>query len=253
MNELIRYDQDFAEQVTALEAAILKHHEELSSRVTPRDRVKKRPDGFEYVDEGYLRELLNRSFPLWGWTQAAEPIVIPPSGAEWIIVSGTLWIIERGVKRDFYSPGAARVQFKNCSCKRPGKGFNPNCKVCGGSGKLPHLPENLIDLDKVVASANTNAFKRAVNRLCNIADDVYKKTMSEQLSDETQAEFEKLFKKAPADIRLRYEKFLANSGGLDNASEELVRSWIDGLKRKIAIGEDNGSLRQPAAKKAKME
>ena len=40
-----------------------------------------------------------------------------------------------------------------------------------------HTPENVINIDHNVGAANTNAFKRAVNRLCNIADDVYRKEM----------------------------------------------------------------------------
>ena len=40
---------------------------------------------------------------------------------------------------------------------------------------MTHTPENIVDIDKNVATANTNAFKRAVNRLCNIADDIYQK------------------------------------------------------------------------------
>ena len=71
-------------------------------------------------------------------------------------------IEDNGVVREFFSPGSARVQFKR--------------------GK-PHTAENVIDIDKKLASANTNAFKRAVNRLGNIADDVYRK-QDLTLSDE---------------------------------------------------------------------
>ena len=46
----------------------------------------------------------------------------------------------------------------------------------------------MVDIDKNVASANTNAFKRAINRLCNIADDVYHKNVKDVKLDEKQVE-----------------------------------------------------------------
>jgi muramoyltetrapeptide carboxypeptidase LdcA involved in peptidoglycan recycling len=74
-----------------------------------------------------------------------------------------LEIIDEGVPRKFFSPGAARVQFKRGS---------------------PHTPENVVDIDKNVASANTNAFKRAINRLTNFGDDIYRKQVEDlELTD----------------------------------------------------------------------
>ena len=70
----------------------------------------------------------------------------------------------KGVPRKFFSPGAARIQFKRGT---------------------PHTPENVIDIDKNVASANTNAFKRAINRLTNFGDDIYRKQIEDlSLTDE---------------------------------------------------------------------
>lgn len=129
---------------------ISKYHEQISKNKTPKSEIKQRPDGLDYVDEGYLRRELNKHFPIWSWTEGSVQFI----GAEWAIVSGELIINDNGIIRKFYSVGAARIQFKK---------------------NMPHTPENVVDIDKNVASANTNAFKRAVNRLCNIADDVYKK------------------------------------------------------------------------------
>ena len=89
--------------------------------------------------------------------------------AEWVIVTGVLRVNDNGVMREFYSPGSARVQFKR--------------------GK-PHTAENVVDIVKNLASANTNGFKRAVNRLGNIADDVYRK-QDLTLSDTDIEELEK--------------------------------------------------------------
>jgi len=99
-------------------------------------------------------------------------------GSEWIVVSGELSVIDAGVKRSFFSVGAARIQYKACSCKSRNNGYPlPDCKVCTGTGSLPHTPENVVDIDKNAGAATTNGFKRAVNRLCNISDDVYRKVV----------------------------------------------------------------------------
>ena len=144
-----------------LEQSLARKHKAISQRKTPRAYVKQRPDGFDYVDEAYMRNELTKEYPIWSWSSAGEnPVQF--LGAEWVIVSGVLRIEDNGVVREFFSPGSARVQFKR--------------------GK-PHTAENVIDIDKNLASANTNAFKRAVNRLGNIADDVYRK-QDLTLSDE---------------------------------------------------------------------
>ena len=100
--------------------------------------------------------------------------------------------------REFFSPGSARVQFKR--------------------GK-PHTAENVIDIDKNLASANTNAFKRAVNRLGNIADDVYRK-QDLTLSDE--------------DVELLEEKM-----------EKLSDEWKDKIMNMV----DNGEVIKPDLEK----
>ena len=130
-----------------------KRRKTQSRRKTPKAFIKKRPDGFDYVDEAYMRNELTKEYPAWSWSPAGDnPVQF--LGAEWVIVTGVLRVNDNGVMREFYSPGSARVQFKR--------------------GK-PHTAENVVDIDKNLASANTNGFKRAVNRLGYIADDVYRK------------------------------------------------------------------------------
>ena len=109
-------------------------------------------------------------------------------GSEWCIVTGTLSIVDAGVPRTFSSIGAARVQFK--------KG-------------QPHAAENVVDIDKNVASANTNAFKRAINRLCNIADDVYHKQVK--------------------DIRLAAEQIENIKSMMDGLDEKVVKDILQGI------------------------
>tara|TARA_B100000519_G_C14231690_1_gene432702 strand:+ start:37 stop:717 length:681 start_codon:yes stop_codon:yes gene_type:complete len=141
-------------------AAIRAEKQRISSYTTPKPYVKSRPDGLEYVEEKYMRDQLNEHFPIWSW----EIKNVEFLGSEWCVVTGELSIVDSSIPRKFGSVGSARIQFKK---------------------NLDHIPENIIDIDKNVASANTNAFKRAVNRLCNICDDVYRKQIEDYaLSDE---------------------------------------------------------------------
>ncbi len=165
--EIVKVEDETVEQ------SLTRKHKSISQRTTPRAYIKQRPDGFDYVDEAYMRNELTKEYPVWSWSEAGEnPVQF--LGAEWVIVSGKLRIEDNGVVREFFSPGSARVQFKR--------------------GK-PHTAENVIDIDKNLASANTNAFKRAVNRLGNIADDVYRKqdlTLSDEDVELLEEKMEKL-------------------------------------------------------------
>ena len=161
-NELVKVSDEMIEE------SLVKKHKDISQRTTPKAYIKTRPDGFDYVDDAYMRNDLTKESPARSWSPAGDnPVQF--LGAEWVIVTGVLRVNDNGVMREFYSPGSARVQFKR--------------------GK-PHTAENVVDIDKNLASANTNGFKRAVNRLGNIADDVYRK-QDLTLSDTDIEELEK--------------------------------------------------------------
>ena len=146
-----------------IESAIRSKHESIASIKTPKQHKERRPDGFDYVTEAYMRHQLNMHYPVWSWNIIDTEWL----GSEWIMVRGELTIIDQGIPRKFASIGATRIQFK--------KG-------------LEHTPENVVDVDKNVATANTNAFKRAVNRLCDIANDVYKKAIEDLTLTDNQIE-----------------------------------------------------------------
>ena len=50
----------------SLENIIIKHND-ISQRDTPKPYIETRADGFDYVDEGYMRKVLNENFPVWSW------------------------------------------------------------------------------------------------------------------------------------------------------------------------------------------
>lgn len=178
MNADIIKADDFGSAIRAVlevEKLIRESHERISQEKTPDAQVKNFA-GYDYVEEAWMRNRLNYYYPVWSWEPSGQVQFL---GAEWVITDGVLVILDNGITRKFYSPGAARIQFKSGA---------------------PHTPENVVDIDNNIAASNTNAFKRAANRLPNIADDVYRKTIENyDLTEEEIANLKKLAEEAGPD------------------------------------------------------
>jgi len=129
---------------------IQETHKTASAGRTPATQIKRRPDGYDYVEEGYMRKKLNDLYPIWSW----ELNEIQFLGGEWCWARGTLVILDNGVQRKYGAAASHRITYKRGT---------------------PHTPENIIDVGNNIKAANSDAFKVAVNRLCNIADDIYRK------------------------------------------------------------------------------
>ena len=150
MSELDMYQSDIESlQDQAIlnnqDDVLIRKHQHVSEEPTPSDVVKSR-NGFDYVDEGYMRWKLNQHYPIWSW----EVIKYETLGDKAIVVHGRLKIMDEGVPRSFDSVAAHRI-----AVSRNGSGY--------------------VDLGNDLKAANSDAFKVAVNRLCNVADDVYRK------------------------------------------------------------------------------
>ena len=95
----------------------LQMRKNTSFETTPKKMIyKKGADGFDYVKEEYMRTKLDSLYPDWSWLPAPnQPVQF--LGSEWVITAGVLEFTEElsGRQRRFYSPGAARVQFKKKS------------------------------------------------------------------------------------------------------------------------------------------
>ena len=139
-------DSDLEYQIVSEADVILTaKHQHVSEIPTPQDVVKSR-NGFDYVDEGYMRWRLNQHYPCWSW----EVLKYETLGDKAIVVHGRLKIMDEGIPRSFDSVAAHRI-----AQARSGSGY--------------------VDLGNDLKAANSDAFKVAVNRLCNVADDVYRK------------------------------------------------------------------------------
>jgi len=140
------------------ETQLSDKHQFVSEQPTPQDVVKSR-NGFDYVDEGYMRWRLNQHYPIWSW----EVVKYESLGDKAIVVHGRLKVMDEGVPRSFDSVAAHRI-----AVSRSGSGY--------------------VDLGNDLKAANSDAFKVAVNRLCNIADDVYRKQYVDKTLSEKQYE-----------------------------------------------------------------
>lgn len=170
MGTSIVISDEFKQRVREFKAEWRKKYKAISKEKTPqvdgsgRRIIERRPDGFDFIIEAYMRECLDKHFPGWSWDMGGPPVFL---GSEWVIVWGTLGIIDEmlipmGVSppiRRFSATNGVRIKFK--------------------SGK-PHLPENVIDVGNDVASANSKAFKKAINQLTHIGDDIYGKRIEEE-------------------------------------------------------------------------
>jgi hypothetical protein len=120
-----------------------------------------------------MRGQLNAHFPIWSWEIKKYEVL----GDVEIIVHGRLTIIDEGVTRYFDAIASHRIA-KNK------KGY--------------------VNISNNLKSANTDAFKVAVNRLCNVADDVYRKQLKDYtLSKDQIDELADAADKLDADVTLK--------------------------------------------------
>ena len=151
MNTMVKSSKELLEK----EKMLSTKHSTISNIPTPKTFVKQKA-GFDYVDEAYMRNQLNKYFPIWKWEILKYEFI----GDKVIAVHGRLTIVDNGIERYFDSVDAHRI-----AVSRDGKGY--------------------VDLGNDLKAANSDAFKVAVNRLCNISDDVYRKNIPDiKLSEE---------------------------------------------------------------------
>lgn len=193
-----------AQQTTSISLDTIREQHNATSRTkTSPLYVQKRegPGGksLDYVDEGYMRNILNQEYPIWSW----EVIKYEFLGKEAIGCHGRLSIVDNGVPRFFDSLAAHRISVS----KKTG---------------------NFVDLSNDMKSANTEAFKVACNRFCNIADDVYRKSI---LSPEQVDTLEGVLGMLDGSTRRRVKERVGdnriNPGNFDATIEHLQNTLIE--------------------------
>ena len=91
-------------KISEEEQDIASKHKKVSNRVTPKPYISQKA-GFDYVDEGYMRYMLNQYYPVWSW----EIIKYEFIGDKYISVHGRLTISDNGITRHFDSTAAHRI------------------------------------------------------------------------------------------------------------------------------------------------
>ena len=152
-----------------VEDILQSKHDFVSNIPTPKVFVKDK-GGFDYVDEAYMRNQLNSHYPIWKWEIRKYEFM----GDKVISLHGRLTIMDHGIERHFDSVAAHRIATNQ-------KGY--------------------VDLGNDLKAANSDCFKVAVNRLCNIADDIYRKVIPDlRLSDEQKETINKMMDKGGVDV-----------------------------------------------------
>ena len=91
-------------EILATETILQDKHNNVSNIPTPRAFIKDK-GGFDYVDEAYMRHLLNNHYPIWKWDIVKYEFI----GDKVIVIHGRLTIIDNGVERHFDSVAAHRI------------------------------------------------------------------------------------------------------------------------------------------------
>jgi len=197
-NTVTRIDAEFRRAVEELEKAIFEKRKKIAKKKTPKRKINKKA-GYDYVPAADMLNALNEDFPIWSWRAAgANPV---QQVMNWIIVSGELEVIDNGIKRTFFSPGAAQIQVK--------------------SGSDPTDWRNVLSIANTVKSANTVGFHKAINVLTGEFSDVYQNAPEEPISIQQRHEVMDCISKAE-EINNKYslKAFENQYGDLDNWSIE---------------------------------
>ena len=181
------------EATEAIESRLRVKHKRISSKETPKSMVKQK-NGFDYVEEGYMRNLLNEHYPVW----SCEIIKYELLGSSWAVVHGRLKILDGSITRTFDGVSAHRIQTKRES-------------------------DEFVDIGNDIKAANSDALKLAMNRLCNIADDVYRKAYV--LSETQEEEIRSLLAKVDDDTRHQFEERL-DSGELNATNYKRAYTYL---------------------------
>ena len=211
--------QELKDRINTFKRDWYQFYKKISKKNTPkvdgtgRKIVDRRPDGYDYIIEAWMRQELDKMFPGWSWEMGGPPQFL---GSEWVFVWGTLSIIDENLApfninppiRKFSATNGVRVKFKR---------------------DAPHTAENIIDVGNDVASANSKAFKKAVNQLTHIGDDVYGKRVEEEGS----GSYEEVLKANPD--KSNFGRWLSDHKILYSEAKNLVGEEINNKDYQAAV------------------
>lgn len=214
-NDAIDLRSNFStpEALHHFENLIREKRRRISKKKTPKKNIKKLPGGdYDYVDFGTMLEALNNDYPTWSWkASGTQPVQM---FMNWIVVSAELEFWDEGIKRTFFSPGAAQIQIKR-----------------GGD---PSNWKDILSISNSVKSANTDGLKKAINVATGRFGDVYRNAPEDPISDEQKNILVDTIERASEiDDRYSLDNVERNFGDIDEFSVEDYEKVMAILKRVV--------------------
>jgi hypothetical protein len=170
--------REFQERVRQFRDSLYGYTKAISKTDTPavdgngNAIIRRRPDGFDFVPDHFMRDRLDYWFPGWSWLQIGQSRYVGPSWPEFVAVNGTLRIIVP----EFLAMGIV-PPYREFSC---GCAKRVTFKSQRGKDAAPHGWDTIVDLKNDEEAVNTMALKKCINMLTHICDDVYKKRVEEE-------------------------------------------------------------------------
>lgn len=200
-----------------------------TNRPTPPEKIQRREDGYDYVHGSYMDFAFKMDHPLYSY-QIHSVQVLEKIG--WVYI--TLTLTDRITGNIEPGAGAARIQVSAAAKK---------------NGEV--TPFDIIDFDKNIKSALTNAIKNAQSKF-GVAADVYGK-IEEVATQEHKETFERLILNVPVSkrelvrakwkaLKFDYTEFLEMLESKYPTKQETTttKTELDKPKTKTKTGEANG-------------
>jgi hypothetical protein len=181
-----------------VEGDIQKKHKKVSDTPTPKAFIKKQQD-FDYVEFGYMRDIIQKNFPTYSFTIQAFEIL----GDAACLVHGRFRWFDEGLWREHDCMAAHRIQKKRTD----------------GA---------YVNIGNDIKAAVTDCWKKGANMAFNVADDVYKNIIEDmELTDKNVddlLEAARAISEDKADeVASKITAGLVHKGNLDGSLDKLRR------------------------------
>ena len=177
-NALEKLDMDYTAVNKAL-SAITRKHKRISNKSTPLHLIKKK-QGLDYVTLDYMKTIADKEFPGWSFEIVSDEYLYQQTVVNGIVVKFLIYYKIHG-----------RLKWYDCGVMRTGD------MAAAHRVQTKRTRDNYVDIGNDTKSAVTDCHKKAFNVYMNIADDVYKNQVEENvdLTDEQAKELTDLASK----------------------------------------------------------
>ena len=209
-NALEKLDIDYTAINKAL-GAITRKHKRISNKATPKHLIKKK-QGLDYVTLDYMKTIADKEFPGWSFEIVTDEYIYQD-----VIVA------DRTLKYLIYYKIHGRLKWYDCGVLRTGD------MTAAHRIQTKKTRDNYVDIGNDTKAAVTDCQKKALNVYMNIADDVYKNQIEENidLTDEQAQELTDLASKVDgpthAMITMKIERGEIDKLNFDGSKAKLVR------------------------------